>query len=129
MQCHHKHSADLVIGDRMHDNALIPRIRYIPNLIGTRCFSWLTGQTIYDSQCGFRLYHRRLLAALPVICNGFEAESDLLLRAGRHGYRIAFVRVAAIYHDSDGPGSFYRPVRDTYDICINFLKNWFWRKR
>jgi glycosyltransferase involved in cell wall biosynthesis len=136
--------ADLIIGNRMHQRQAIPRVRYVPNLIGTRCFSWLTGQTIRDSQCGFRLYSRRLMASLPMLCDGFAAESDLLLRAGRHGFRIEFIPIEVIYHPlghtagrsgrSVGgyPGncrSFYRPVRDTYDICINFLKNWFWQKR
>ncbi|MCP4748492.1 MAG: glycosyltransferase family 2 protein [Desulfobacteraceae bacterium] len=135
--------ADLIIGDRLHSRRDIPRLRFVPNWVGTHCFSWLTGQVILDSQCGFRFYHRRLLAALPVLCDGFDAESDLLLRAGRKGFKIDFVPVKVIYHEkcrkSKKRGkigknkgcytSFYRPVRDTYAICINFLKNWFWRKR
>ena len=121
----------MIIGNRMHIENGIPRYRYLPNCIGTRCFTWLTGQAILDSQCGFRLYTRSLLAALPVLTDGFEAESDLLLRAGRHSLRIEYVPVQPIYHGANGndKGSFYRPVRDTYLICINFLKNWFWKER
>lgn len=122
---HRQTGADLIIGNRMHHKEAIPGVRYIPNLIGCRCFSWLTRQTIEDSQCGFRFYHRRLLACLPVLCSGFEAESDLLLRAGRRRYKIDFIPIEVIYHNGNGSASFYRPVRDTYDICINFLKNWF----
>lgn len=125
--------ADLIIGNRMHVENGIPGYRRLPNRIGTRCFSWLTGQAILDSQCGFRLYSRKIIAALPIMTRGFETESDLLLRAGRHGFRIEFIPVRPIYFDGCrtgcGKGSFYRPIRDTYLICINFLKNWLWRKR
>lgn len=128
---HRRTGAMLVIGDRMHAATEIPRYRYLPNRIGTRCFTWLTGQPILDSQCGFRLYTRELLKALPVLESGFEAESDLLLRAGKCGYKIEFVQVLPVYHSPNGSRgrSFYRPVKDTYLICINFLKNWFWQKR
>jgi glycosyltransferase involved in cell wall biosynthesis len=121
--------AHLIIGDRMHARSAIPGVRRIPNAIGMQCFSWLTGQTIRDSQCGFRLYRRELLAAVPVITAGFDTESDLLLRAGRRGMTIDFIPIAAVYFNSGGPGSFYRPIRDTYYICTNFLKNWLWRQR
>ena len=122
--------ADLIIGNRMHHKEAIPGARYTANLIGCRCFSWLTRQAIEDSQCGFRFYHRRLLLRLPVLCSGFEAESDLLLRAGRRGFKIDFIPIEVIYHpNGNGHTSFYRPVRDTYDICINFLKNWFQHDR
>ena len=126
---HRQTGADLIIGNRMHHKEAIPGVRYVPNLIGCRCFSWLTGQVIEDSQCGFRFYHRRLLASLPMLCNGFEAESDLLLRAGSRGFKIDFIPIAVIYPNGNGHTSFYRPVRDTYDICINFLKNWFQKNR
>lgn len=125
-----KHSgAGIIIGNRMQSKTAYPSIRYAPNWVGTRCFSWLTGQTILDSQCGYRLYHRKVLGALSVLVDGFEAESDLLLRAGRHGFVIDFVPISAIYHNGNGEGSYYRPIRDTYYICINFLKNWFWQRR
>ena len=126
---HRQTGADLIIGNRMHHKAAIPGVRYIPNWIGTRCFSWLTGQLIEDSQCGFRFYHCRLLASVPILCSGFEAESDLLLRAGRRGFKIDFIPIEVIYPNGNGHTSFYRPVRDTYDICINFLKNWFQHDR
>ncbi len=121
--------ADLVIGDRMHARAAIPGVRRVPNAIGTRCFTWLIGQPIRDSQCGFRLYRCGLLSAVPVITSGFDTESDLLLRAGRRGFKIEFLPIPAIYPDGDDGGSFYRPIRDTYYICTNFLKNWWWRQR
>jgi glycosyltransferase involved in cell wall biosynthesis len=126
---HMESGAHLIIGDRMHAGDAIPGVRRIPNAIGAHCFSWLTGQRIRDSQCGFRLYRRELLAAVPVITAGFDTESDLLLRAGRHGFTIDFIPIAVVYFNGEGPGSFYRPIRDTYYICTNFLKNWWWRQR
>lgn len=119
----------IVSGNRLHDREKIPRIRYVPNWIGTRLFSRLIGQAVYDSQCGFRLYDRRIIDNIPIVRDGFDAESDILLRAGKRGYRIDFVPIKTIYPEGRGSGSFYRPVRDTFHICTVYLKNLFWKNR
>ncbi|MBW2018336.1 MAG: glycosyltransferase family 2 protein [Deltaproteobacteria bacterium] len=123
------HRPGIVVGDRMHGRELIPRGRYVPNRVGTYAFSWLTGQPIPDSQCGFRLYDRRVLEEVPILHDGFEAETDLLLRAAKRGYHIGFVPIRTIYFEKSGGRSAYRPVRDTFRISIVFLMNLFWKDR
>lgn len=119
----------IVIGDRLQEKQSIPRSRYGPNRIGTYTFSWLLGQTIRDSQCGFRLYDREVMRKIPILNNGFEAEADLLLRAGKRGYRIGFVPIRTIYFENHQNRSYYRPVKDTFRISIIFLMNLFWKER
>lgn len=123
------HRPGIVIGDRLEDKQNIPRSRYGPNRIGTYTFSWLLGQTIRDSQCGFRLYDREVMKQIPILNNGFEAEADLLLRAGKRGYRIGFVPISTIYFENHRNRSYYRPVKDTFRISIIFLMNLFWKER
>lgn len=124
-----RHRPGIVIGDRLQDKQGIPRSRYGPNRIGTYTFSWLLGQTIRDSQCGFRLYDREVMKKIPILNNGFEAEADLLLRAGKRGYRIGFVPIRTIYFENHHNRSYYRPVKDTFRISIIFLMNLFWKER
>jgi len=124
-----KNKLALVIGDRMHAKDKIPRIRYGPNRIGTLLFSWLTGQDIKDSQCGFRLYDRQVMENIHILNDGFEAEADLLLRAGKRGYAIGFVPIEPIYFTDNHHKSSYRPIWDTFRISIIFLMNLFWKER
>jgi len=129
IKCYATHKSKLVIGNRLGDKEEIPRIRYAPNRIGTYTFSWLIGQPIEDSQCGFRLYDREVMANIHILNDGFEAEADLLLRAGKRGYKIGFVPVKTIYFSNRQHRSYYRPIKDTFRISIIFLRNLFWKDR
>jgi glycosyltransferase involved in cell wall biosynthesis len=119
----------IVVGNRFLNKEQIPRIRYGPNKIGNYTFSWLIGQSVEDSQCGFRLYDRKVLENLNILNDGFEAEADILLRAGKRGYKISFVPIKTIYFQKPQRQSFYRPVKDTFRISIIFLRNLFWKNR
>ncbi len=121
--------AGIVVGNRLSDKQRIPRIRYGPNRIGNYTFSWLTGQPVEDSQCGFRLYDRAVVEDINILNDGFEAEADILLRAGKRGYKIGFVPIKTIYFPKGQRESYYRPVRDTFRISIIFLRNLFWKNR
>lgn len=127
---HYKtNKSEIVIGNRLQDREKIPRIRYSPNKIGTYTFSWLIDQPVYDSQCGFRLYSRGVMENIRILNDGFEAEADILLRAGKKGCRIGFVRIKTIYFSDHRHRSYYRPVKDTFRISIIFLMNLFWKNR
>ncbi len=127
--CHERDGAGIVIGNRLKYKGRIPPIRYGPNKVGVVLFSWLTGQRIEDSQCGFRLYDRRVIQDVRILNNGFEAEADILLRAGKRGYTIWFVPVKAIYFSKSRYRTCYRPIKDTFRISIIFLMNLFWKAR
>lgn len=124
-----RHQAKIVIGNRMQAKDAIPPIRYGPNKVGVILFTWLTRQPIEDSQCGFRLYDRKVMEAIRILNVGFEAEADILLRAGKRGYHIGFVPIHAIYFPDGGHVSYYRPIKDTFRISIIFLMNLFWKDR
>ena len=119
----------IVIGARLHGRGKMPCVCYANNIIGTYTFSWLIGQPVDDSQCGFRLYDREVLENIKILNDGFEAEADILLRAGKRGYTIGFVPIKTIYFSNHSHRSYYRPVKDTFRISIIFLMNLFWKNR
>ncbi len=124
-----KYRSKIVVGNRLQKREKIPQIRYANNIIGTYAFSWLIGQPVDDSQCGFRLYDHEVLENIKILNDGFEAESDILLRAGKRGYKIGFVPIKTIYFSNHTHRSYYRPVKDTFRISIIFLMNLFWKNR
>ena len=123
------HTAHIIVGNRMINRGDIPAVRRIPNMVGMYLFTLLIGQAIKDSQCGFRLYDRAIMEQIPVVRDGFDAEADILLRAGKRGYTIQYVPIRAVYFENSRHRSSYRPVKDTFHISITFLKNLFWKER
>lgn len=119
----------IVVGARLRGRGKMPRVRYANNIIGTYTFSWLIGQPVEDSQCGFRLYDREVMENIHILNDGFEAEADILLRAGKRGYKIGFVPIRTIYFSNHQHRSYYRPIKDTFRISIIFLMNLFWKDR
>ena len=102
--------ADLLIGNRMEQPRGMPIDRWLTNFCMSRLISRIAGQTLPDTQCGFRLVRRRLLERVRLVSNRFEIESELVIRAARSGFRIASVPVSSIYRRQI---SFIRPLRDT----------------
>ncbi len=121
-----KGGAGIIVGCRLKDRDKIPPVRYYTNMVGVKCFSWMSRNTLEDSQSGFRLYTARVLKGMKYASSGFETESELLIRAGRRGFKIANVPVKAIYDEQILSRSHFRAVRDTYRICILFLRSFFW---
>lgn len=89
--------AHIVIGARERRSSPMPFARRISNALTSFLVSARTGTTIPDSQSGFRLIGREVLEHVHVRSSGYEAETELLLKAVRSGFRVASVPVPAIY--------------------------------
>lgn len=111
--------ADLLLGTRVHQPDRFPRYRLVTNLTGSEILRWMTGHAVPDTQCGFRAISAGLLGRMDLESDGFEIETEILLKALRLGARWAPVRVSAVYN---GQGSHFRPVHDTYRICMAALR-------
>lgn len=109
--------ADMVIGARSFDPERMPRARYYSNTIGSRVASWLVGQDIKDSQCGFRLVRLDLLRNMTLRGRKYEFEMELLIKISRAGGSIVHVPVRTVY-DGGRARSKMKPVRDTVRICF-----------
>lgn len=122
-----QNAGDIIIGSRLRNKELIPLYRYIPNQIGIFFISWAAGCRIEDTQSGFRLYKKEVLENVTLETDGFETETEVLIKAAKKGFRIHTIPVSAIYH-SDYK-TYFRPVRDFYRISILVLKLMFFGNR
>ncbi len=120
--------ADLVLGTRDHLFAEMGTVRRLSNCLSSGAISWAAGQNFSDVQTGFRLYTRRLIEQTGFPESGFEAESAVVVRAVRHGMRVAVTPIRL--GNADGRGtSHYRPVTDSVRIAAGVLRARFWDAR
>jgi glycosyltransferase involved in cell wall biosynthesis len=108
--------ADLIVGGRSHlFGEMLPRRRNA-NRFSAWSISKCAGVEITDSQSGFRLYSAKLIREVPLRADGFDMESEVLVRAGRAGYRIVTIPIALGFVDGIST-SHYRPLVDTLRIA------------
>ena len=122
-QCAQDGGFDLVLGNRMSDTTRMPLIRIATN----RFMSWLitkmTGQNMPDTQCGFRLFSRRLIGTLNLTTRHFDLESELLFQAARAGFSIGSCEIKTIYQDQS---SHINPIVDTirfFKLVFRYLRH------
>jgi glycosyltransferase involved in cell wall biosynthesis len=89
--------AHVVVGHRPRWGTNMPLPRKFSNTITSALVSARTSTTIRDSQCGYRLIARSVLESVRTSCDGYEAETEFLIKAARQGYRIAFVPIQTVY--------------------------------
>ena len=89
--------AEIVIGWRERIGTHMPIHRIISNTLTSKLVSLKTGIKMRDSQCGFRLIRRNVLEKIQLESCGFEAETEFLIKAARHGFKIEFVPIHTVY--------------------------------
>lgn len=109
--------ADLIIGARSFDRALMPGPRYFSNVIGSRLASALVGREIRDSQSGFRLFRLDKLEGAKLRSRCYELEMEILIKMARSGCTIAHAPIRMVY-DEGQARSKMKPVRDTVRVCL-----------
>jgi glycosyltransferase involved in cell wall biosynthesis len=121
LRCRAETGADMVLGGRSHLFAqMLPRRRHA-NRFSTWAIAMLSGTAITDSQCGFRLYSAQLLRKFPLRAEGFDMDSEVIVRAGRAGLKVAMIPIEMGFVDGIGT-SHYRAVRDTLRIAATVLR-------
>lgn len=108
--------ADLVIGSRAFLFAGMHGVRLWSNTLSSSVISAVAGEVIEDVQSGFRLYTRELVLATGFSEPRFEAESAVVVRAVRRGFRVVLVPIRLGFVDGRRT-SHYRPVRDSLRIA------------
>lgn len=109
-------AADLIIGGRAHlFEGMLPR-RRLANQFSAWSISIAAGTRVTDSQSGFRLYSAHLLRSIELRTNGFDMESEVIVRAGRAGMKIVTIPIELGFVDGIAT-SHYRPLVDTLRIA------------
>ncbi len=114
LNTYHAGRGDIIVGHRRKNPKLMPWHRILSNTITSIIISMMVRQYIPDSQCGFRLYSRRVLEQIHLTEERFHLESEILVRAGWKNFRIASVPIPTIYNNA---GSAIRHLSDT----LNFI--------
>jgi glycosyltransferase involved in cell wall biosynthesis len=109
--------ADLVIGTRDHLFRDMYGVRRISNTWSSYLIATLAGVPLPDVQSGFRIYSRRLIETAGFPEPRFEAESAVVIRAARLGFRIVGVPIELGFADGRAT-SHYRPVIDSIRIAL-----------
>jgi glycosyltransferase involved in cell wall biosynthesis len=91
------HSYDLLVGYRPRWGTTMPLPRKLSNAITSFLVSARTGVPIRDSQCGYRLISRQVLESVGTTADGYEAETEFLIKAAQQGFRIGFVPISTVY--------------------------------
>lgn len=102
---------DIIVGERSIDRSNMPLHRRLNNKLVSNVGSWLCEQNIADFQCGYRLIKAEVLRTVELETMRYETESELLVKAGRLGFRIETIPIKTIY---SGQVSNVKPIREIY---------------
>lgn len=112
----------IITGSRMHDMKNMPHSRRIANRVMSKIISFFSGVNIPDTQCGMRYIHSGILKDINVTTNGYEIETEILMKAAKKKYPIYSVNIQTIY---EGEKSKIRPLTDTGRFIKYFLREIF----
>lgn len=116
-----KKGYDCLLASRHSQFEEMAGLRKVWNRFGVWCIRKRTGFEITDSQSGFRYYRSTLLSTVQLEKTGYDLEMEILVKGWKSGFRIGSLPVPARVADGRAT-SHYRPVRDTWNICMTFLK-------
>ncbi|NIM98927.1 MAG: glycosyltransferase [candidate division Zixibacteria bacterium] len=103
-------SEGILIGTRKRNLKIMPFARWFTNNLTSIIVSVLSGQSVRDSQSGYRLILTQVLKKVELESEKYDLESEILIKAARKGFRIAEVPIKTIYREGK---SFINPLVDT----------------
>jgi glycosyltransferase involved in cell wall biosynthesis len=116
---------DILIASRAMEFGKMTFLRRFWNRLGVKAVSRLCHSDITDSQSGFRLIRAEVLQAVDLSTSRFETELELLIKACKKGFSVLSVPINTPRVDGSG-SSHFRPVVDTWRVCMLFLQSLFW---
>jgi glycosyltransferase involved in cell wall biosynthesis len=119
--------ADLIIGGRAHlFGQMLPR-RRLANRFSAWSIARCSKTNVTDSQSGYRLYSRDLLLKAHLRSDGFDLESEVIVRAGVDGFKVITIPIELGFVDGLAT-SHYKPVADSLRIFWTVTRaRFFWR--
>ena len=105
---------DIVYGKRKFDLNM-PFLRILSNFITSFIISLYCKKKIEDSQCGYRLYNLNLFKEFDSIENGYQFETEILLKKINSKSKISYVNIPTIYNNS-------KTYIDNFGDTFKFIK-------
>lgn len=120
-------TVDLIQTARAFSPGEMPTLRILSNRLSTFLVNRLIGQDVPDSQCGLRYVARKYLD-IPLSSEGYQFETELLVRAAWQGAQISVLSTPTIYN---GASSSMHHVLDTFRFSALFARLFFekWTRR
>jgi len=111
---------DFVLGYRDRDSSM-PIHRKFSNQVTTSIISRLSRENILDSQCGFRRYNLNLVNSVSYREDGFQFESEVLIKCISKGSSLEQIKIETIYDKNNK--SYIRHVSDTLKFIRLILRS------
>ncbi|MFH0912982.1 MAG: glycosyltransferase family 2 protein [Candidatus Omnitrophota bacterium] len=115
-------NSSILIGNRMLKRQDMPLVRVMTNKFMSWIISSLARQRIPDTQCGFRLIKKEVLATVNLRTSKYETESEIIIKAARSGLKVESVPIKSVYR---GEKSQINPFIDTLRF-IRFMIKELW---
>lgn len=106
---------DMIVGSRMSNTQNMPFMRLMANRFMSRLISSMIGQSLPDTQCGFRAINCRVVNKITLETSHYDTESEILIKASMAGFNISSIPVRTIYN---GASSSISRTADT----VRFIK-------
>lgn len=103
--------AQIIVGRRKKLGSGMPLARILSNAITSFLVSARTGYDMPDSQCGYRLIHREVLERVVPESDGFEAETEMLIRAAKLGFRVGWIPVQTVYAGEPSSMTYWKTTK------------------
>lgn len=130
LRAQEKDDAEVVVGRREMSWRAMPRVRFATNRCMSAVVTWMGGKRLADTQCGLRLFRDTVVRELlfgrkpKIFSRRYDFESELLIEACYHKFRVAEVDVPTVYN---GAASSIRPFMDTVRF-FGMMARILWRR-
>ena len=108
----------LLIGARNLTADNMPSKNTFANKFSNFWYKVETGQTLVDTQSGYRLYPLHKIQGIRFITRRYEFEVEVIVRAAWHGINVENVPIKVYYAPTEERVSHFRPLQDFTRISI-----------
>lgn len=108
----------LLIGARNLTADNMPSKNSFANKFSNFWFKIETGQSLSDTQSGYRLYPLEKLQNIRLVTRRYEFEVEIIVRAAWRGVKVENVPIKVYYAPDDKRVSHFRPLRDFTRISL-----------
>ncbi len=110
---------DIAVGNRLGNLKAMPFLRILSNKLTSLLLSIKLKQVIADSQCGFRAYKTGILHDILPHSSGYEAETEILIKAAKKKYKIGFAAIPTIYENEKSKMRSFQTIKGFLRVYFN----------
>lgn len=113
----------LLVGDRNMVQDGIPVKSSTGNKFSNFWYLVVTGNQLYDTQSGYRLYPLEIVNRIPLYTRKFEFEIEIIVKAVWRKVDVKNIPIKVLYQEGENRVSHFRPFMDIVRIVLLYM--WF----